>query len=482
MAHSAPTSSIPDLASLTNLFQRQQQHRWVVAASTAKTRIAKLRGLHDLLLERRADLHAALWADLRKNPTEVDFTEIGVVNTEIRHTVRRLRSWMEPKPVGTPLVLIGTTSEVRRDPKGVCLILSPWNFPLNLALVPLVSAVAAGNTVVLKPSEFTPHTSALIAEIVGQVFSEEEVAVVQGGVETAKALMTLPFNHVFFTGGPEIGKEVMKAAAVHLSSITLELGGKSPVLVDETADLDVAAARLAWFKGMNAGQSCIASDYVLVQESVHDALLQKTAACLEQFYGATVEARQSGPDLARLINDRHFQRSSGFLDDALARGGRLAWGGQRDASTRYFEPTLLAEVPDGALVWKEELFCPILPFRPYETLEAAVAYVNDGHPPLALYMFSGNKKHIQTVVAGTRSGGVAINDIGLHFYNGDLPFGGVNFSGFGRCHGEAGFLEFTNPKAVCRQNRLFPHTNIFLPPYRSGGLADMLLKGVMRWF
>lgn len=466
---------------LHELFARQQAQLAVVMRSTASERIAKLRRLHACLLRRQEEIYAALAADLRKSRTEVDISEIGVINTEIRHAIRHLRGWMLPKRVGTPLMLIGTRAEIRYEPKGLCLILSPWNFPLNLTFAPLVSAVAAGNCAILKPSESTPHCAALMKSIVAECFPPEEVCLVEGDADTAKALLALPFHHIFFTGSPAIGKHVMRAAAEHLASVTLELGGKSPVVVDESADLDTAAAKIAWLKGMNAGQICIACDYVLVQESVHDRLVEKIGEQIRRFYGETAEARQQSPDLCRLVNDRHFARVKGLLDDALRHGAQVAFGGFADAADKHLEPTILTAVPDDSGVWTEEIFGPLLPVRPFRTLDEATAFIAAGPRPLAMYIFSARRRAIETLIDETRVGGTVVNDAGIHFYHTQLPFGGVNNSGIGKCHGEAGFLEFTNARGVVYQNRIFPHTNLFHPPYGSR-LSRWMLEGVKRWF
>ncbi|MEI6408975.1 MAG: aldehyde dehydrogenase family protein, partial [Bacteroidota bacterium] len=289
-------------------FERQQAHQYVVARTSARERIAKLWRLHDAMLRYKPEIEAAMWADLRKSPQEVGLSEIGVVNSEIRHTIRHLQSWMTPKHVGSPLMLIGTRSEIRYEPKGVCLIISPWNFPFNLTFVPLVSAIAAGNCAILKPSEFTPQSSALMAKIIGECFPPEEVTVFEGEVAVSQELLALPFNHIFFTGSPQVGKIVMRAAAEHLASVTLELGGKSPVIVDETANIDHAAAKIIWLKCMNAGQICISPDYVLVHDAVHEALVQKLQEKIVQFYGDSVEKRRQTPDYCRVVSDKHFSR------------------------------------------------------------------------------------------------------------------------------------------------------------------------------
>lgn len=475
-----PAQTAQQPLSIDEIFRRQQQHQYAVARSGARERIAKLRRLHEAMLRHQEATRAALWADFRKPAHEVDISETICVNSEIRHAISRLHAWMAPRPVGVRLPLLGSSATIYHEPKGVCLILGPWNFPFNLNLIALVGAVSAGNTVILKPSEYAPHSSALIKKIVEECFPPEEVAVVEGDVAVAEKLLQLPFNHIFFTGSTAVGSIVMTAAAKHLASVTLELGGKSPVLVDETADLDRAASRIAWIKCMNGGQTCIAPDYVLVQESVHDAFVEKLKTWIRHFYGATPEARQQSPDLARMIHDRHFQAVKGLLDDAAARGAHIAFGGHTDVLERYIEPTILTGVPEGALIWEHEIFGPLLPVQAYRTLDDALARINGGAKPLALYMFSRREKNIRRFVAETRGGGVTINECALQFFNPELPFGGHNASGIGKYHGESGFMEFSNSRAVARQHSPVPTTNLFLPPYGSRWM-NLSLKWLSRW-
>ncbi len=470
-------------AEMRRIFAIQQQHQYVVARTTASQRIAKLRRLHDTMLRYRHEVAQAVQQDLGKSNTETNISELGVVNGEIRHTIRNLRAWMAPKQVGTPMVLFGSSSEIVYEPKGVCLILSPWNFPFNLTLSPLVSAVAAGNCVIVKPSEYAPASAALMKTIIGECFPPEEVAMFEGDATVAQELLKLPFNHVFFTGSPAIGKVVMHEAANHLASVTLELGGKNPTVVDETADLDTAAAKIAWLKMMNAGQSCIATDYVLAHESICDRLAEKIVQKIKQFYGETPEARRESPDVCRIIHARHFERLKSLLDDAVQRGATVAIGGRTDAATRYMEPTVLTQVPEKATIWQEETFGPILLLRPYRDLDEAIAYINARPRPLAMYLWSASERHIKYVLSETRNGDVTVNDCGTHFYNPNLPFGGINNSGIGKTHGRFGFLEFTNARGVTRQNRILPVTDFFLPPYRKhSALVKWMLEGVVRWF
>jgi len=463
------------------VFESQKQHQFVVGRTKASERMAKLRRLHDALLEHRQAIYDALWADLRKSPTEVDISEIGVVNSEIRHTIRKLRSWMAPREVGTPLPLFGTRSEIRYEPKGVCLILSPWNYPVTLTLSPLVSAIAAGNTAMLKPSEFTPHSNAVIRRMLESIFPNEEVAMFEGEANVAQALLNKPFNHIFFTGSPAVGKMVMRAAAQHLSSVTLELGGKSPIIVDESADLGYAGESIAWLKAMNAGQICIAPDYLLVHENVRDALVEKLVASFKRFYGETPEARKKSPDLCRMISDKHQKRIENLLSDALDSGGKVVFGGHTDDADRYVEPTILVDVPDQALLWEEEIFGTILPIRTFKERQEAVKYINAKPQPLALYVFSKVKSNIKFFLNETRAGNTVVNDTGLHFYNSELPFGGVNNSGIGKSHGKFGFLEFSNARGVVYQNRIFPLSRFFHPPYGSW-ISKTILTGLRKYF
>ena len=475
-----PKQTVQQHLAIDEIFQRQRQHQYTVARSTAKERAGKLRRLHEAMVRHEADIRAALWADFRKSPHEVDISETVCVNSEIRHAIRHLASWLTPRRVGVRLPLLGSSAQIQYEPKGVCLILGPWNFPFNLNLIALVGAVAAGNCVILKPSEYAPNSSALIKKIVEECFPPEEVAVVEGDVAVAEHLLNLPFNHIFFTGSTAVGKIVMTAAAKHLASVTLELGGKSPVVVDETADLDRAASRIVWIKCLNGGQTCIAPDYVLVQESVLDQFIEKLKTWIRHFYGATPEARQQSPDLSRLIHDRHFQAVKNLLDDAVGRGAHVAFGGHTDAIDRYIEPTVLTAVPENAAIWEHEIFGPLLPVRPYHALGDALAYINAGAKPLALYLFSRREKHIRQFIAETRGGGVSINECALQFFNPELPFGGHNASGIGKYHGESGFMEFSNSRSVARQHSPIPTTNVFLPPYGSK-LMNLALRWLSRW-
>ncbi|MEZ4919013.1 MAG: aldehyde dehydrogenase family protein [Saprospiraceae bacterium] len=342
------TTTQIDTKVLEKTFAELKSAQYTIARSTAKTRKAKLRKLHDSILRNRDAMCEAMWNDFRKSPEEVDISEVICTNSEIRHAIKNLSHWIQHKPVPVRLPLFTTRSEIRYEPKGVCLIISPWNFPFNLSFIPLVSAVAAGNTVVIKPSEHTPHSSALIRKIVSECFDSNEVCVIEGGVDVSKALLDLPFNHIFFTGGPTVGKSVMRAAAQHLASVTLELGGKSPVIVDRSADLDRAASRIMWYKSLNAGQVCLSCDYILVHEDVKDALVEKMQEKYKQYYGGDATARSENPELSHLVHERHFSHTQALLQDALEHGSKLEFGGTTDRDSRFFDLAVLSNVPQEA--------------------------------------------------------------------------------------------------------------------------------------
>ncbi|MEQ8707097.1 MAG: aldehyde dehydrogenase family protein [Phaeodactylibacter sp.] len=458
------------------LFEAQRGHQFEVARSTARERIQKLGRLKKAVLDRRQAIRDAVYADFKKPAAEADLTEIYAITTEIKHTSRHLKRWMSRHSVGTPLPFLGSSSWVQYEPKGVCLIIAPWNFPLQLAIGPLVSAIAAGNTAIVKPSEHTPHTSAVVREIIADVFDPREVVVVEGAVETATELLKLPFNHIFFTGAPAIGKLVMRAAAEHLASVTLELGGKSPTIIDETADLKTAVRRIAWGKFLNSGQICIAPDYLFVHESKKDEFVRLMAAQLKALYGD--DAATSGA-YNRMVNAKHFERVEGYLRDAEARGATIEIGGRRDASSDYIEPTVVSGVPDDALLMQEEIFGPVLPIRTFRSLETPLQVINSKEKPLALYLYSKSERNIRHILQGTRAGGTCINNNDVHFMQPNLPFGGSNNSGIGKSHGWYGFEAFSNARAVYRQY-LPGALELLMPPYTS--LKQRIIDLTIKWF
>jgi aldehyde dehydrogenase (NAD+) len=445
-------------------FERLRARRWDVARTSAKERIEKLEKLRRTMVERREGLYQALHADFRKPAAEVESTEMLMVLTEIDHAIKHLAKWMKPRKVGTPVLLTGTRSEVRYEPKGVVLIIAPWNYPFQLLLSPLVPALAAGNCVMLKPSEKTPHTATFVEQLIRDVFDPSEVTVAQGGVEVSQALLELPFDHFFFTGGPKVGRKVMEAAAKHLAGVTLELGGKSPAVVDETADVKASAERIAFGKFLNGGQTCVAPDYVYVHASKEEELLTRLRETVERFYGTSEEARRSTPDYCRMVDDGQFARVNRLLERSVGSGVRVVTGGTVDATSRYIAPTVLADVKPDAPVMEEEIFGPVLPVLSYERLEDVVRHIRTGSKPLALYIFSRDTKVVERLLAETSAGGTCVNTTVLHLGNAELPFGGIGESGVGNYHGEFGFRTFSHERAVMRQGPLsFLHT--FFPPY-----------------
>jgi aldehyde dehydrogenase (NAD+) len=432
------------------VFQRQGATALRLRSSTAAERIAKIRRLRDAVIAHTDDWYQAAQQDFRKPPGEVDLAEILPVCLEANDAIRNVRKWMKIKRVRPTLLTLGTRSHIQYVPRGRCLIIGPFNYPLNLTLGPLVSAIAAGNTAIIKPSELTPATSKLIGQLVREVFTDDEVAVFEGEADVAQALQTLPFDHVFFTGSPAIGKHVMAAAAKNLASVTLELGGKSPTIVDASADLALAAKNIMWSKFANAGQTCIAPDHVYVHASVKDAWLACCQAELERAFGAGMPAQQASPGLGRIVNARHTARLAALLADATDRGARVVTGGGVAQNDRFVQPTLLDHIPPGARIMQEEIFGPLLPIVAYTDLQDVIAEINAGPKPLALYLYSRTAANIDAVLAQTASGGACVNHALMQFLNSHLPFGGINNSGIGSAHGHYGFKAFSHERGVVR--------------------------------
>ena len=437
-----------DATRLQEVFALQAATALRLRQSTWQERVAKIRQLRDAVIARTEAWYRAAHADFGKPPGEVDLAEILPVCLEANDAIRHLKKWMKPRRVRPTLLTLGTRSHVQHQPKGRCLIIGPFNYPVNLTLGPLVSAVAAGNTAIVKPSELTPHLSALIAEVVHEVFAEDEVAVLQGDAQLAIELQKLPFDHVFFTGSPAIGKQVMAAAANHLASVTLELGGKSPTIVDASADLRLAARNIMWAKFANAGQTCIAPDHVYVHHSVKDEWVRCCQREIEKAYGSSPQAQQASPHLARIVNTRHASRLGTLLQDATARGARVLTGGAAMPEACFVQPTLLDQTPPDARVMREEIFGPLLPVIGYESLDEVIAAINADPKPLALYIYSRNRSHINQVLSQTTSGGACVNHSLVQFLQGRLPFGGVNHSGIGNAHGHYGFKAFSHERGV----------------------------------
>jgi aldehyde dehydrogenase (NAD+) len=467
-----------DLATdVVSVFEAQSAFAPSLVHTQASERIAKLKKLLDYTNQNLDKIQAALYADFKRHPSETILGEVLGVTGEIKHLIKSLKGWMKPQKVPTPMGMLGTSAYVRFEPKGVCLIISPWNYPFNLAIKPLAQAIAAGNTAILKPSELTPNTSQLIKEMLAELFDEQEVAVFTGDASTSQALLKLPFNHVFFTGSPQVGKVVMKAAAEHLASVTLELGGKSPCVVDETADIKKTAAKIAWGKFLNNGQTCIAPDYLLVHQSVKDQLVSEIKSASEKMYNATGSGIENSDSYCRIVNQRHFQRVKGLIEDALQKGATLSYGGQTNDADNYVSPTLLDNLSPDMRIMQEEIFGPVLPVISYQNPQEVIGLVNGKEKPLALYINSKKDSNIKYFLENTTAGGTVINDSIIHYGHTELPFGGVNNSGIGKSGGLWGFTEFSNQRAVLRQR--FGDFSMVYPPYTDK--VQKMIKLLMRF-
>ncbi|WP_299433291.1 aldehyde dehydrogenase family protein [uncultured Aquimarina sp.] len=459
---------------INDIYAQQKSYHRTVGKTTASERIKKLKKFQKNILKYRKELQDAMWKDFRKPAAEVDLTEIYPVFTEIRFAIKNLRSWMKPTHVSSPVTMIGTTSWIQYEPKGMCLIIAPWNYPMQLLFAPLVSAIAAGNTIILKPSEFTSHTVRVMKIIIEETFDRKEIALVEGGVTISTALLDMKFSHIFFTGAPEIGKIVMSAAAKYLSSITLELGGKSPTIIDETANIKAIVQRITWAKFINAGQICIAPDYVIVHESKKEELVQSLSNQITKHYGS--DAMHS-PDYLRIINAKHFSRLKAYLENTIKQGGKVVYGGTLDEAENYIEPTLVTDLPLESDLMQYEIFGPILPIITYKNKEEVIELINSREKPLSLYVYSQSKKNINYFMQNTSAGGSCINMSAVHVGNPNLPFGGINNSGIGKSRGHYGFIEFTNERAMFNQK--FPSAiQLMTPPYTEfkQKLIDLTIK------
>ncbi|MDR6969996.1 aldehyde dehydrogenase family protein [Leifsonia shinshuensis] len=433
-------------------------------------RLGQLRALRRMLTERSAVFEDALLSDLAKNPTESQIAELGFVVGEIDHTLKRLRRWLRPQRVAVPGALMPARASTILEPVGVVLIIAPWNYPVQLLLAPLVGALAAGNAVVLKPSELAPATSAAMARLIPEYLDRRAVAVVEGGVDETTDLLAQRFDHIFYTGNGRVGRIVAAAAVENLTPVTLELGGKSPVYVDGTVDIAAAARRIAWGKFMNAGQTCVAPDYVLVDRAIAPRLADALRDAVRELYG---DAPAQSPDYGRIVNDRQFERLTGMLGS-----GTAAVGGDHDAATRYLAPTVLTGVAPDSPVMAEEIFGPILPILPVDGLDEAIRIIRAGDKPLALYAFTSDARARRRILTETSSGAVGFGVPAAHLAVAGLPFGGVGESGAGAYHGERSLRTFSHEKAVLSKS-LAPDTlALIYPPYTEG--KDRFARGLLR--
>lgn len=463
---------------IDDAFQRQSQYFLESTPLTLKERIELLKKLKTEILLAEFEIKDAAFQDMKKPTAEVDLSEIMPVITEINHAIRYLKKWTRPKKVRSTLKNFGSKSKVFFEPKGIVLIISPWNFPINLTLGPLVSAIAAGNTVVIKPSELSPNLSACLSKIVNRCFNENQVTIFEGGVDVASYLLSKPFDHVFFTGSPKVGRIVMESTAKHNFSVTLELGGKSPVIIGENANLKYAAKKIAWGKFFNNGQICMAPDYVYVPEHLHDDFIKEIKASIKTFYGEAESIKYS-QDYGRIVNTNHWDRIVHLVDQSCKKGANILFGGEKDRENLLISPTVIGGADLDSPLMKEEIFGPVLPVLKYHTFQDLYEGTSSLSKPLALYIFDDNQRFINKVLSNIRSGTVCINDVIVQFLHPNLPFGGVGASGFGGSHGYYGFKEFSHERAYMKQAKINSIQYLY-PPYTN--FVKAMIQKTVKYF
>ena len=460
---------------IDKIYKEQVGNKYKVAKLTVNERISYLASLEKAIERHRNAISNALHQDFRKSKIEAESTEIFPVLSEIRLFKKKLKQWTKEKSVSNNLVFFGSKASIQYEPKGNCLILSPWNYPFQLSIIHLIPCIAAGNTAILKPSEFSPHTTAVIKQIIAEVFDPQHVAVVEGEVEQTTYLLTKKFDHIHFTGSPKVGKIVMEAGAKHLSSVTLELGGKSPLIIDDTMPIETVVSKAMWGKLINNGQTCIAPDYILIQETRVDEFVKAFVQHCDQTFNHDPKA---STDLARMINLRNFERVKGLIEEAITKGATCPYGNEYDASDLYIKPTLLTNLHPDSKILHEEIFGPVFPIVAYKNIEEAIQFINDREKPLALYVFSKNTQFIEKISTNTSSGALMANETLLHIMHPNLPFGGVNNSGIGASTGHNGFLDFSHSKPVLRVNQLLSPTKFINYPYTNftQKIVDLMIK------
>ncbi|WP_437919655.1 aldehyde dehydrogenase family protein [Sphingobacterium sp. LRF_L2] len=458
-------STVPFADTFSAIFNSQKDTLQAVKDSTLADRLAHLQKFRSAVIEHKDAIVEAVYQDFQRAKAASYIIEVGQVINQIDYVIQQLPNWITNDAI-TPAAAPKDHPyhvEVMYEPKGVVLVVGPWNVPFYLTLYPLVYAIAAGNTVIVKPSELTPYTSAVIKKIIDQVFDPSLVAVVEGGVPEMTEILRYPFDHIYFTGSPKVAKIVMEAAAKHLTSVTLELGGKAPAILDTSADLDKAAYRIIKAKVLNAGQICMDVDYVLVPEELQSSLIAKMNAFLTNGYGESEAFDYK--DYDQIINQPNFERVKRLYTDAVADGANVVWGGVFNEELRKIQPTILTNVSTESAIMKEEIFGPLLPIIAYKTKEEAIAIVNGIEKPLGLYVFSEDKAFTDYILQHTSSGGVAVNDVMIQAFDPGIPFGGVNNSGIGKGYGIHGFLELVNAKTILYQAADAPEEEFLKAPY-----------------
>lgn len=443
----------------SKIFNNEKEYYLSGETLSVKFRIEKLRLLKKVIKDNEEKLLSALKKDLNKSNFEGYVTEIGILYQEIDYAIKNVKKWAKREKKRTDIVYFPAKSYIYKQPYGVVLIISPFNYPIQLAFSPLIGAISAGNCAIIKPSEYAINSAMVIEEIINSTFDKRYINVIEplGGKETVSELLSLKFNYIFFTGSVRVGKIVMEAASKNLIPVTLELGGKSPCIVDKDANIKLSAKRIVWGKYLNVGQTCVAPDYVYVHKDVKEKLLKEMVKEIESEYGK--DAKKS-EDYARIIRKEEVKRLQGYLDE-----GEIYYGGEVDIEDRYISPTILTNIKENSKILEEEIFGPIFPVYEFEDITKVIEYVNSKERPLALYYFSEDKNKIETVLSSTTSGGVTINDTIIHVSSTHIPFGGVGNSGMGNYHGKASFDTFTHKKSVVKRSTLMEFPFRF-PPYK----------------
>ncbi len=445
------------MTEMVDIIRKQREFYSRGKTKDVNFRTRQLKKLRKAIKGHESDIIDAASKDLGKPEFEAWFSEVGTIRHELNYVIKKIRSWARPQRVHTPLILFGSSSYKYPEPLGRVLIIGTWNYPFHTVFYPLIGAIAAGNCVVLKPSEAAPSSSQMIAGIINETFEPDYIACVEGGPETAQSLLTLRFDHIFFTGGEKVGKIVMEAAAKYLTPVTLELGGKNPTIVEPDVPVKTAARRIAWGKFINAGQTCLAPDYVMVHKTVKNAFIEELEKCITEFYG---EDPGKSPDFGRIINGKHFQRITNLIG-----GGRIVAGGKALPEELYISPTVIDDVKPSHRIMQEEIFGPLLPVMEYEDLNRAISYINSKPRPLCMYIFTKRAGIRDKILRNTSAGNVCVNDVILQTAVPSLPFGGVGKSGLGSYHGKYSFDTFTNYKSILKRPYLIRNDKILYPPY-----------------
>ncbi|MFV0210737.1 aldehyde dehydrogenase family protein [Empedobacter falsenii] len=460
---------------IDKIYELQFKNKSTIRNLTIAQRIVFLLKLEQSILNHRIEIEQALFIDLRKSKVESDSTEIFPVLSEIRLFRKKLNRWSKIKSVSNNLLFFGSKAKIQPEALGNCLIISPWNYPFQLCLLHLVACISAGNTAILKPSEFCPNVSKLLDKIISEVFEQNHVAVIEGQVDETTYLLAKKFDHIHFIGSPKVGKIVMQAGAKHLSSVTLELGGKSPLIIDGSIPMQEVVEKVVWGKLINLGQTCIAPDYIVIKEEFSDQFVDAFITHVENIFGKNPSQSE---DLARIVNLQNYNRLKNLITDALKKGAKCPFGNEYKEDELYIKPTLLIDIPKDALIEIEEIFGPILPIYTFKEINEVIEYINLKEKPLALYLFSNNLVFIEEVKNQTSSGSVVINETLVHILHPNLPFGGVNHSGIGASTGYEGFKDFSHMKPVLHVNRILSPSKFLNYPYTSTTqkVIDFLMK------